>query len=383
MRMKKFIYLSIIIIVFIYCGPKSTPVERIMEDGVDVVINHLEPYEIKGEPSILTLEEEFSIDFARDDIAELGIARATLFEVDSQGNIYFFFADKEGDLIFKFDPLGSYMNSFGTKGQGPGEMQWIIWTGIDSNDRLIVSDNGNRKILLFSDDGNLVKEIRYPSKVGLFYPLENGNFFGLWDKPPTNANKEMYIWAFSLYNPDFEEIKLLDTQKVYDFNTQGFRGIISRPFNTRQFCRESIFIACEDRGYEILKYDLAGNLIQKIRKEYQPVPLSKELIEEKKKLFEGMGGEIWFPKFWLPMGHFFLDDEGRIFVKTFEKGENPDEYIFDIFNPKGVFIGRKALNILTVGDAYVCAKSKRNRLYCFREKPDGFHEFHVFRMRWE
>jgi hypothetical protein len=94
MRMKKFIYLSIIIIVFIYCGPKSTPVERIMEDGVDVVINHLEPYEIKGEPSILTLEEEFSIDFARDDIAELGIARATLFEVDSQGNIYFFFADK-------------------------------------------------------------------------------------------------------------------------------------------------------------------------------------------------------------------------------------------------------------------------------------------------
>jgi hypothetical protein len=142
-------------------------------------------------------------------------------------------------------------------------------------------------------------------------------------------------------------------------------------------------VACEDRGYEILKYDLEGNLIQKIRKEYQPVSISEDVIKEKKKQFETMGGEVWFPKFWLPMGDFFLDDEGRIFVRTFERGENPGEYIVDIFNPEGVFIGRKAMNILTLGDAHVCAKSKRGRLYCFQEKPDGFREFNVYNMKWE
>lgn len=382
-RMKSLIFLLLIIAVSISCVHKSDRVEKHSEDGVEVITNHLEPYIIKGEPATLTLDKEFSIDFARDDIGELGIADSVNFEVDSEGNIYFFYTNKEGDLIFKFNTQGNYETSFGQKGQGPGEMQWIIWTGIDSQDQLIISDNGNRKILVFSNDGSLIKEIRYPSYVGLLYPLENGNYFGLWDKHPPPSDKYMYVWAFSLYNPEFKEIKLLDTQKVYDFNTQGFRGIISRPFNTRQFSRENILVACEDRGYEILKYDLEGNLIQKIRKEYQPVAISEDVIKEKKKQFETMGGEVWFPKFWLPMGDFFLDDEGRIFVKTFERGENPGEYIVDIFNPEGVFIGRKAMNILTLGDAHVCAKSRRERLYCFQEKADGFREFNVYRMTWE
>jgi hypothetical protein len=222
-----------------------------------------------------------------------------------------------------------------------------------------------------------------PSKVGLLYPLENGNFFGLWRKPSENSTKDMYTWAFSLYNSQFEEMKLLDSQKVYDFNTQGFRGIISRPFNTRNFSKEYIYVACEDRGYEILKYDLEGNLIQKIRKEYRPVSISEDVIKRRKKQLEAMGGEVWFPKHWLPMGNFFLDDDGRVFVKTFEKGDNPGEFIFDIFTPEGVFIGRKGMNILTLGDAYACAKSRRERIYCFQEKPDGFREFNVFRMRWD
>jgi hypothetical protein len=381
--MKKMFFLFFIIPISFFCSPKSEQVEKYIEDGVEVVMNHVEPYKMKGESSSLALEIEFSIDFSRDDIGELGIASAKDFEVDSQGNIYFFYADKEGDLVFKFDPQGRYLTSFGTKGQGPGEMQYIVWTGVNSQDNLIVTDNGNRKILLFSNEGSLVKEIRYPSKVGLLYPLENGNFFGLWDKHPAPSDKFMYVWAFSLYNPEFGEIRLLDTQKVYDFNTQGFRGIISRPFNSRKISKENIYVACEDRGYEILKYDLEGNLIQKIRKEYEPVAVSDQVIQEKKKLFEAFGEKIWFPKFWLPMGDFFLDDEGRIFVKTFERGKNSGEYIFNIFNPQGVYIGRKAMNILTLGDAYVCAKSRKDRLYCFKEKPDGFHEFNVYRMKWE
>ena len=37
---------------FISCGPKEDSVERIIEDGVEVVINRLEPHTIKGEPGI-------------------------------------------------------------------------------------------------------------------------------------------------------------------------------------------------------------------------------------------------------------------------------------------------------------------------------------------
>ena len=382
-RMKSLIFLLLIIAISISCVYRSDRVEKHIEDGVEVTINYLEPYKIKDEPSHLVLEKEFSIDFASEEIGELGIADTTDFEIDSNGNIYFFFSNKDGNLIFKFDPQGNFLTSFGTKGQGPGEMQWIIWTGCDSQNNLFVSDNGNRKILIFSDDGSLVKEIRYPSKVGLLYPLENGNFFGLWDKHPAPSEKYMYVWAFSLYNPEFKEIKLLDTQKVYDFNILGDRGVNARPFFRSRVHNNNIYISCEDRGYEILKFNLEGDLLQKIRKEYKPVEVSDEVIQEKKRQYEEYGMKVWFPKFWLPMCDFFLDDNGRIFVKTFETGEYPADYIFDIFNPDGVFIGRKAMNIFTLGDAYACVKSKRDRLYCFQEKPDGFREFNVYRMRWK
>ena len=381
--MKKKVFLFFIIAILPFCSPESRQVERFVENGVEVVNNHLEPYKIEGEPSDFSLENELSIDFGSQEIGELGIADAIDFEVDSEGNIYFFYAGNKGDSIFRFDPQGRYSASFGTKGQGPGEIQSIVWTGIDSQDNIIVSDNGNRKILFFSDEGTLVKEIPFPSKVGLLYPLENGNFFGLWTKTPPPSDKYMYVWAFSLYDPRFEEIKLLDTQKVYDFNTLGTRGIVSRPFNTRRFSKNHIYLACEDRGYEILKYDLDGNLVQKIRKEYRPVAVSEEIMEERNKRYEPYGEKLWFPKYWLPMGSFFLDDAGRIFVKTFEIGENPDEYIFDIFNPDGVFIGCQAIDVLTFGDAYVCAKARKGRLYCFQERPDGFREFNVYRMKWE
>ena len=88
--MKNLINLMLFIIFFIHCTPVTDSVEKYFEDGVEVVINHLEPYEIKGEPAILTLEKEYSIDFGGDDIGEMGIARTTRFEVDLQGNIYFF-----------------------------------------------------------------------------------------------------------------------------------------------------------------------------------------------------------------------------------------------------------------------------------------------------
>jgi len=53
---------------FLYCGQKQQEIERYIEDGVEVIVNHLEPYKIKGKPTNLILEEEFTIDTEKDDI---------------------------------------------------------------------------------------------------------------------------------------------------------------------------------------------------------------------------------------------------------------------------------------------------------------------------
>lgn len=381
--MKKIILFSLILLFLLSCTSHDTQIDKKIEDGIEVILNHIEPYSIKGEPSILKLEKVLSIDFASDEIGNMGIANAVDFEIDSEGNIYFFEANREGNLIFKFDRQGHFVKSFGRKGRGPEEIQYIVWKGIDNRDNLFISDNGNQKILFFTKEGEFIKEIRYPPNVRLLYPLSNGNYFGLWDKYPPSSSKDMYIWAFSLYDSEFKEIKLLDSQNVYDLNTQGIRGIVSRPFTARKITHKNIYLVCEDRGYELLKYDLEGNLIQEIRKEYQPIKVSDQVMQERKEQYEKYGMKIWFPKSWPPMGDFFLDDDGRIFVMTFEKGENTNENIFDIFNAEGIYIGKTALNILTLGDANICVKSRNGRLYCFQEKPDGFRVFQVYSIHWE
>jgi hypothetical protein len=84
------------------------------------------------------------------------------------------------------------------------------------------------------------------------------------------------------------------------------------------------------------------------------------------------------------LNQFFTDDEGRIFVMTYEPGPAPGEYFWDIFNADGVFVGRKALNILWAGlyggSRYTFIKN--GRLYHHRVKESGYHELVVSNVTW-
>jgi hypothetical protein len=377
------IFLLFIIPVFIFCSPKSDRVEKFMEEGVEVVMNHLEPYQINGEPCKLALEKEFSIDFEREDIGELGIADATAFEVDAKGNIYFFYSNKKGNLIFKFDENGKFMHTFGHQGQGPGEIQFILYTGMDSQNNLTVYDHTNKKILVFDQQGQLLKENRTPTDGRSAYPLGNGNYICLGDR--FSENKQRLDWVLSVSDPDYKTVKELITQNQdpYNMDANGYRAVNSVPFIKWRIYADHIYAACEDRGYDIFKFDFNGSLVQIIRKEYEPEVIPSDVIEERKKIFERYGDKFFFPKYWLPICDFFLDEAGRIYVMTFKRGDRPGEYFYDLFNPDGVFISQKSLNIFVEGDRTVCAQAKGESLYCFQEKPDGYREFVAYRMRWE
>jgi len=381
--MKKPVYFLFIIILCIHCAQRSDRIEKFTEDGVEVIFNHLEPYKISGEPAILTLEKEFSIDFASEEIGELGIADASDFEVDRVGNIYFFNSNKDGNLIFKFDAKGKFLHSFGHKGQGPGEIQFILYAGMDNRNNLTVYDHTNKKILLFDQEGSLIRECRSPTDGRSVYPLENRNFVCLGDR--FSEDRQQLDWVLSVSDPDFNSIRELisQDQDPYKIDANGYRAINSVPFIKWKIHQGYIYAACEERGYEILKFDLEGKLVQIIRKEYEPVSIPADVIEERKRLFEQFGDKFFFPKYWLPICDFFLDDAGRIYMMTFKRGKNPGEYIYDIFNPEGVFIRRESLNILSMGDREICAQAKGDSLYCFQEKPDGFREFQVYRMIWK
>ena len=86
--------------------------------------------------------------------------------------------------------------------------------------------------------------------------------------------------------------------------------------------------------------------------------------------------------FWPPYFAFFTDNTGRLYVRTFEEGENKGEYIHDVFNSDGVFMGRISLP-LSINREYKYVKSLGQNIYGFSEKENGFKELMVYKMNWE
>lgn len=163
------------------CKQTQNNVERTMENGVEVVVNHEQPYILKDEPTNLSLQGEFIIDLEKENIAALGLTDVWGFDVNSEGYIYFFKSPlSQGDLVLKFDPQGNCVSSFARRGQGPGEVETPSFQKINDRDELPIIVPGLSKIMLFDKDGNLVNESRLGINIGsmggMVYPLENGNY---------------------------------------------------------------------------------------------------------------------------------------------------------------------------------------------------------------
>jgi hypothetical protein len=365
-------------------GPAQAKIDKTIENAVEIIQNHLTPYPIQSEPTNFKFEEELTIDFAGPEIGAMGLANATDFMVDAKGFIYFMHVWKEGDTIFKFGPDGRFLKSWGRKGQGPGELQFINGTCPTVGGHIIVSDDTNLKIIWFTDDGKLIKEVRYPpdGRYDIIFPVSEDRFVGyarVWTEPEADS----FEYTFYLLDGTLKELKKLDIYRYPNPAKKGRRGVNTNKFFIMKSSPSRIFIGNEDRGYEILELDHDGNPLRKIRKEYAPVRVPEEIITKRRAAYGRRGGAYYFPDYYLPICDFFPDDDNRLFVMTFEKGAHPGEYWYDIFDPNGVFIRRKPLHILTWGEIVACGQATRNRLYCFQEREDGYRVFKVYKMLWQ
>jgi outer membrane protein assembly factor BamB len=387
--MKKMPYLLLVLIVFFSCAPEAEVPERVMEDGAEVVLNRLEPYKIKGEPTTFSIQKEFAIDTENDKIAELGLTDiGYYFDVDSQGNIYLAGYENTEGMIFKFDREGNFVHSFGRKGQGPGELQGrnyiSLYLTVDRNDNIAVSDFGN-KLVVFDKGGQMIDEKKIASGTVCTNPLPNGNFLSyisVMDASGEFINQN----PLTLFSGEFEEIKELDKQMIPNpivgKRLKGSYHVLSWSVSNGK-----IFTGFQERGYEISVFDFDGNLVRKIKKEFKPIPVPEDFKTEFMKqfeapLFEPIRDKIYFPDAMPPYHAFFADDKGRLFVMTYEVGYNPGEFMHDIFDPDGTCIGRTSLKILH-DESGLYAKMKNGRFYCLNEKDSGYKELIVSKVIWE
>ena len=370
--------LCCLIVIMAACLNKEAKIEKTIEDGVEIIINRINPYKIKGEAYDFDLEEEMVISEERKDLLERGMRSMGEFAVDSDGNIYIIGWKNIDNFIFKFDKNGNFITSFGRRGQGPGELEMPMWPGI-VRDELYLTDRG-KKIVIYDKDGNLIEERYFLFSATYGDVLTNGKYilFGGVEGYKT----EVYApCSLSLYDSGFRKIKTLDIYKLY------YRNERLAPFFMWRVTKSNIFIINEERGYEILVYDFEGNLVKKIRKGYRPVPASKEIkmMIMGPQYTETGPGRNYVPDPLPPVRFFEVDDDNRLFVMTYEKGNKQGEFMYDIFSPEGVFVGRKSLNLrwadLLFGVKY--QDIKNNRLYCYRENEEGYMEMVVSKIKWK
>ena len=382
--MKKFGIFLYIVLFLLLCGPKQDKVERKIENGVEIVINHLEPYKI-GSQSSLTLEEILTIDTEDDEIANLGIPDIFGFEVNSLGEIFILRTiTGEGDFIFKFNKNGEFIKSFGPQGQGPGEFQNPHHIALDSEDNIMIIDLGRGPLLKYNKDGIFINDYEMASGDIRVTPGPKANLLVMGHSYESDKGRPLNTYSLKLLNPDLEVLQVIDE---FSFEWRQDKAKATEPIFCWSVSHDNIYVANENREYEIWVYDFNGKLIRKIQKQYRKIPVSENFKKKILKQFpEGMRDQmkdmLYFPEFHPPIQNLLAGDDGLLLVATFEEGNNPEEFMFDIFNEEGVFIGRKSLNIW-IWEVHLWAQIKAGKFYVLREKESGYKELAVYNMIWK
>lgn len=380
-QLSMLMFVFVILFLVSACSPQKTEWQGKIEevDGVTVVKNPKEPmYEGK----LFTLEEEFSIDTERDDIATTGLTDISHFDVDSNRNIFCLNETSNENFIVKFDKDGKFIISFGRKGQGPGEMNRPYHIELNHQEQIVVTDYLARKLLFFDKDGSYIKEIAGDLMAMGIHPLSNGKYLA-WHQLSGQITDEYLIQTpLSLRNSDMDEIKELDRYKYPNYRVTGkIKGTV--PLFAWAVSDRCIYIGNETRGYEIWVFDLEGNLLKKVMKEYNPQSIPNEYKEERiKNIAPERKEATYFPDSFPPFQGIMSDNSDRLYVMTYEKDIETGGLIFDIFDSAGLFIGKNPIETIS-WNSQIIAKISGNSLYCVREKSNGYKELVVYKMIWQ
>ena len=147
---------------FLYCVVIFIPLDLYAqkitvrkEKGVTVVTNPKEPAPSPGTPVKLVIKEELSIGKKQGDQNYMFLSARAL-DVDNSGNIYVL-DSKAGDIrVFNAD--GSFVQTVGKKGEGPGETYRPRDLQITPKGEILVSDMSSRQILFFDLQGKYLKK---------------------------------------------------------------------------------------------------------------------------------------------------------------------------------------------------------------------------------
>lgn len=267
----------------------------VIEDGVDTAVTSGGPKHTESlfnYEAALTLEE----DPAR---PETILYRPSSICMDQRG--YFYVVDTGNGRIAVFDPQGSFVRSFGRKGNGPGEFQSMYLLHF-FEDVLSIHDSQNLRTTRYKTDGTLLEVVSDPKKRSRLQRLHRASgdrfVYELYrDSEAEGAGlDDAYGWMGRraiVISADDDTLAILETPWVktsYTYSFSSGSGGSRMAYSGRP---EALYVP--GRGIlistgvtpEIEWYDLGGDLSKRLRFELNPEPVtSKEKGTIRQKLME-------------------------------------------------------------------------------------------------
>ncbi|UCE21710.1 MAG: 6-bladed beta-propeller [Candidatus Aminicenantes bacterium] len=382
MKKKSIFAISFLLIltVFISCSQKKTEWKGTIEEenGVTVVRNPKEP--LYGE-EVFSLEEDLTLGKKEGSEGYL-FERIRNIDIDKNENIYVL--DSRAVQIKIFDKNGEPIRTFGSEGQGPGEMQNPQYMQITSKGEVMVYDPGTRRFLFFSMEG---KYLRQTSIAKIAYPLapikldSRGELIAVIVPPPPVGGIELKKFDSNL---DLL-MKISETEKDDSYLRREREAW--QPDLLCVVTQNDNIVWAYPKKYEFHVLNPEGKLIRKIIKDHEPVKVTEEdkerLVERYERLLTRLPmtrNKIIFPNYFPAFMDISVDEKGRIFLRTYERVKDKESFFyFDVFNSEGKYIA-KVLMLVSLNRPFVW---KKNKLYTIEEDEEGFQMVKRYEVTWK
>jgi hypothetical protein len=313
---------------------------------------------VAGASNEIQLQVEKTLEIGKKDLTFASIA-SVCEEPDS--NLYVL--DRMEHKIFKFSPEGELIQTFGQKGQGPGDFQNPHLLAFTTKGQLVVADE-MYNLTFLSEEGHFIERIHLDGRLAVSFIGENRFYGWVWEQDhrsqvmvdgQNNILKKFFqvpVGAFSVSAPD-------ESGRLVMFNY--FREEFAPSLHFAHF-RSRTAVGIGDR-YDILILDGTGETVGRIHREIQPESFSKKEKAYFKKDIEEFAKERGWPRSVvrnllkkIPDKKIFFDQvlltEKYVFVFRIKKDITDEDgpVSVDIFSIIGEFIGtvqmpRKPLHI--------------------------------------
>jgi hypothetical protein len=338
------------------------------KDGIQIIRNPQDPA-YKG--NSFSLVEELAIGYMERKEERI-FTNINDVAVDADENIYLL--DIRQGQISVFNKNGEYLRNIGKKGQGPGEFQFPLQILVSPNREFVICDLMLRRLLFFSLDGTFERSVPTWQQGRLTKLLidSEGNIIG-----ETMLSGEKRGFSLIKFNSFFKElftIAVKEREKIPLIEDLAPRIIWIVSENGE-------IIWGDSEKYEISVLSRDGKLLKKIIREIRPKKVPEEEYREQIKSKFGEKPippefEQQLPKYYPAFRSLEMDDQGRLFVSTYEKTKDGKNCYIDVFSPESKYIAKIPLQAQP-------RILKKGKLYTVEEDEKGYPVLKRYGIKWK